>query len=181
MRLFIAAQLKLPVLNKIASFLEPLRKDFGAIKWLKPENLHLTFKFLGETDIDQVDSLKSCLYGVKHPVFRLSAVGLGAFPDMKAPKVLWIGLKSDGDNIFTLHKNIEDCLQGVHIPPDSRKYRPHLTIARIKTSFPTGLRDFLQDHKDYSFGDCEIDSFKLMESRLSSSGAIYDEIQSYPL
>ncbi len=181
MRLFIACQLDRIIIQKIESFILPLKKTYKNIKWVTPKNIHLTLKFLGEVDIAFLNSIKEELANIKHSSFSLELVGLGGFPSLTNPKVLWIGIEGNLLLLTGLVRLIEDSMANIGFKREGRPYSPHLTTARLKKNIPNKLYHFLYNNRDMSFGRINISYFSLMESRLTYKGADYIELQKIAL
>ncbi|MBI5674500.1 MAG: RNA 2',3'-cyclic phosphodiesterase [Nitrospirae bacterium] len=178
LRSFIAIELPEKVKSAISELQQELKKRKADIRWVKPESIHLTLKFLGDTDekiLDRiVEAIKAACGGYGR--FNLETKGVGVFPDMRAPRVLWLGI-SDNDSLTGLQKSIEDGLAKLGFSPEKRRFRPHLTIGRFKSSFgKEGLYDKIEELKDISLGLIEVQSIFLIKSELNPSGAKYTKI-----
>ena len=184
-RIFIAIPLPLEVtgeLKKLLAYLKPLSKG---IKWVNPESIHLTLKFLGNLSAEE---LAKVFAGMKNifqdppPGFRLTAAGLGAFPSIKGPRVLWAGISGSGmEALIQLQKLIEEEMSWQGFPKEERKFSPHLTLARIK--FAERLTELTQAFSSYNFPATEflVSEILVMRSELRPGGAVYSIQQKYPL
>lgn len=178
LRSFIAIELPERVRSAISELQQELKQRKADIRWVKPDSIHLTLKFLGDTDekiLDRIaEATKAACGGYGR--FDLETKGVGVFPDMRAPRVLWLGI-SDNDSLTGLQKDIENGLATIGFSPEKRRFRPHLTIGRFKSSFgKEGLYDKIEEHKDISLGSIEVKSVFLIKSELTSSGAEYTKI-----
>ncbi|MDH4129272.1 MAG: RNA 2',3'-cyclic phosphodiesterase [Spirochaetota bacterium] len=181
MRLFIAIHLNKPILKKIEELILPLANQYKDLKWVSFENMHITIKFLGETNDTNLDSIIKSLQEINLQSFNLTIQNLGAFPNINFPKVLWIGLKGDINSIKSLVKKVETHMKVLNFLEERREWSPHITIARVRTKIPKDLINFISLHKDVHFGEISISSFSLMESNLTSKGPIYKEIKRFTL
>ena len=178
MRSFIAIKLPERVKSAISELQQEFKKCKADIRWVKPENIHLTLKFLGDTDEKSLDSiveeLKAACSGYGR--FDLETRSVGVFPDIRAPRVLWVGI-SDNDSLTGLQKSIEDGLAKLGFSPEKRRFRPHLTLGRFRSfSGKEGLYDKVEEHKDISLGSIDVKSIFLIKSELTPSGAEYTKI-----
>lgn len=178
MRTFVAIELPERVKSAISELQQELKKSRADIRWVKPDNIHLTLKFLGDTDEKIIGNIvetvkEACsVYGR----FDLGTKGVGVFPDMRAPRVLWVGI-SDNATLTGLQKSIEDELAALGFSPEKRRFRPHLTLGRFKSSFgKEGLYDKIEEHKNLNLGSIEVKSIFLIKSELTPYGAEYTKI-----
>jgi len=178
MRLFISVDLPQEIKNKIRKTQNQIKK-YVIGTFPKPENLHLTLKFLGEISEEAKAQLIKELSKLKFKPFELTLQGVGTFPSENYIRVIWIG--SENHNLSDLAKNIEDLLAKFNFKKDYN-YRTHLTIARVK-NIPdkTILREALNNIKEKEYGTFKVDSIKLYKSVLTPAGPIYTLIQNFPL
>jgi 2'-5' RNA ligase len=186
-RLFVALEIPPAVRDNLAAQINELR-DLPAsladksLRWVRPENLHVTLKFIGEVEAAKLDGIRSALkaIGLDAPV-GLDFRGLGFFPDEKYPRVLWVGLHASRD-LPVLASDIDRALEGQGIARDQRAFTPHLTLARFE---PRGLHEKLriaiQKNSEREFGAFEAREFHLIQSRLKPSGAEYTSLAAFPL
>ena len=155
-----------------------------AVRWVPPENLHLTVWFLGEVaEAGAPAVLEALASPFEEPGFVLQISGLGVFPPSGAPRVLWMGVTQGLDRLARLHSEIGTRLAPWGFVPDDRPYSAHLTLARIKEP-PPKLRALLRDtirQVDADAGSCRIDSLTVFRSRTSPSGARYEPLVRVPL
>ena len=178
MRSFIAIELPEGVKSALAELRQELKKCNADIRWVKPDNVHLTLKFLGDIDEKSLDMIieatKAACTG--YSGFDLEARGVGVFPDMRAPRVLWVGI-SDNDSLTGLQKDIENGLAAIGFSSEKRRFRPHLTLGRFKSSSgKEGLYDKIEEYKNISQGLIEVTSLFLIKSELTPSGAKHTKI-----
>lgn len=168
-------------LTDIQSRLKPSNAD---VKWTRPDNIHLTLKFLGNVSMDKLDTIKSSLNDVaaKHKKFELSLGAIGAFPKIDHPRVVWVGLDKGAAQATSLAEDIEEALSKVGFEKEKRKFAAHLTLGRIRS--PKNLNQLVYKIKSLDFSPsavCTIDKITLYQSTLTSKGPIYSLLRSQPL
>jgi 2'-5' RNA ligase len=186
-RLFVALEIPAAVRDNLAAQIKELR-DLPApwadqrLRWVRPENLHVTLKFIGEVEAAKLDGIRSALtaIGLDAPVdvhFR----GLGFFPDEKYPRVLWVGLQASR-NLPVLARDIDRALEGQGIARAERAFTPHLTLARFASrGFEEKPRAAIQKNSEREFGAFQAREFHLIQSKLKPSGAEYTTLASFPI
>lgn len=175
-RLFIAIDPPQHVLDKLAT----LKTDSFTARWTDPSKIHLTLRFLGEVDSQQINPLSTALTQISSPSFDLQPAGLGVFPSRRAPRVLWVGFQ-DEPALQTLQKKIEQTVVGLGFEPEKRSFTPHLTIARCKRANARQVRTYMREHKEFSAPAFPTDRFYLYESALHPEGARYMRLQEFGL
>ena len=180
MRLFIAIEIPQSVRSTFASLL----KDFSAIapqvKWVRAENLHVTLKFLGETQSAKLGPLQNALSAVRSadPV-NLEFRGLGFFPHEKRPRVFWAGMEASA-NLKALAGEIDLAAHSLGFPLEERPFTPHLTLARFQPpGIPPKLLQAIQEKSAQGFGSLRTGEFHLIESKLKPTGAEYTTVQTF--
>ncbi len=176
MRLFIAIELTSEVKRALGELINLLKTKGEGVKWVSPENIHLTLKFLGETPPSRVqeitDSLKKS--AKKFSSFSLLVKGTGCFPsEKKPPRVLWVRIEHN-DYLNEFQKEIEMNLKEMGFPEEGRKFVPHLTLGRVK--FPARLgsiKEELKKYEDKFFGKVKVKEVILFQSILKPQGAEY--------
>lgn len=188
MRVFICFDLNVRTVSNLVLLQEELREPIaeigGKVRWTLPENIHVTLRFLGETDDDMVFQIRSKLRGVAktHPMVETESVGTGAFPNAKVPRIIWVGTGKGCDEIITLQEDIETSLEQLGIQKDNRSFKPHVTIGRLKTGKQkVNIEPILLPHTDKQFGVSLVKDFALYRSVLHPRGAIYQVIERFPL
>ncbi len=176
MRAFIAIDLDPPLKNNLAAFIEELRPFGGEVRWVRLPAMHLTLKFLGEIEEQDVSKVAGLLERTSgnHPGFGLSLVGTGIFPPGKRePRVLWVGI-ADNPALSGLQSDLDSGLASLGFEREKREFHPHLTIGRIKNSFRLEklLAEFNKG-RDRSFGEMSVQKVTLFQSVLKPSGAEY--------
>ncbi len=184
MRVFVGIGLPDSCRAAISRALSAFRKDPGRIAWVREPNLHLTLKFLGEIRPDQVEGVGALLAEAAEgvPPFDVDVAGAGVFPSLRAPRVLWIGIREPLELVEKLQQNIETALSRSGFPREDRLFHPHVTAGRVKGSLPPGWGDrFVGALSGIRFGSSRVESFQLYESRLSPAGATYTVVRDIPL
>ena len=176
-RLFVA--LDLPY--DIKESLEPLSRGLGDVRWLTPDQQHLTLRFIGELDNGRLNEVAEALALVAGVPFELRLKGLGHFPPRGEPRVLWVGVEKNGE-LTRLKRRIDRALAQAGLPPEGRKFAPHVTIARIRGSLsPVRLGTYLMRHSLYRSERFAVSGFQLYSSWLKSDGAEHHVEASYEL
>jgi 2'-5' RNA ligase len=170
-RAFLGVPLTTELQEAIRSLQSGLMSRITGIRWSRPENLHLTLHFFGETAQENLEKIRVSMLSVKHchRPFQVDVIGLGAFPSLRRPRVIWLGLNPQ-NRLRQLHRDCHRALHEAGFVIDSRPYSPHLTIGRAKhrVNELTALGNELDNQL---IGHLPIDSLILYESRLSPAGA----------
>ena len=192
-RAFIAIQLSDDLKRQIDRLQADLRRQVsklgasGEIGWVKSAGIHLTLKFLGETEEAQVEALGAVLREAasKGEPFTLEARGVSAFPNVRAPRVIWLGLHGESramDALSRLQAAVDDGAVKLGFPKESRAFAPHLTLARVRDRRPGGpLERVLAESRDRVVGGWTAGSVSLIKSDLRPSGAVYTTLVEVPL
>jgi 2'-5' RNA ligase len=183
LRCFIAIELPEALRRRIGEATERLRSTDADVRWVRPEGLHLTLKFLGSTPEELVPEitreLQEAMSG--HRRMRLRLSGAGVFPSERRPRVVWIGLV-DSDRLIGLQKDVETAMEALGFEPEDRPFTPHLTLGRLRS--PRGSAALLKELgllKEEAFDEIEVQDIVLMRSELKPTGAVYHRLQSIPL
>jgi len=176
-RLFVALDLPEPVKRS----LEPLARGLGDVRWSTPDQQHLTLRFIGEVDDGAVRDILEALATVPATPFQLTLKGLGHFPPRGELRVLWVGVEKSTE-LARLKRRIDRALQDAGLAPESRKFAPHVTLARIRAPLsPTRLGTYLMRHALYRSEPFPVSSFHLYSSWLRTDGAEHQLEASYEL
>ena len=174
-RTFIAISISDEARSAISSLIRKLKEIEGSIRWVDPVNLHLTLKFIGEIEEVRLQNLKMALDKSldEISVFRYTLSGKGCFPNYKRPRVLLIGVNDHEERMNILHQQIENEFHAVNIPRGKRKFKPHLTIGRVKQNRKPG--EILSKFEQFQLGQFEVNipDVYLMKSDLLPTGAKY--------
>jgi 2'-5' RNA ligase len=150
-RTFIAFEIPEQVLSAIGKIQEVLKSYKFNIKWVRPESIHLTLKFLGNIDPAAVKQIESVLRDTVKPYvpFSIQAKGLGVFPGVKRPRVIWIGITGQIDRLIGLHRNLNKDLMAIGFSRDKRPFKGHLTLGRVKGGIDANrMRSVLTKYND---------------------------------
>jgi RNA 2',3'-cyclic 3'-phosphodiesterase len=188
-RLFLAVDLDDSLRNKAAGAIRTLTTRLGprargGIKWVSPENLHITMHFFGYVQ-DAAAIVAALERSWSMSPFSISLTSAGCFPPSGMPRVAWIGIDDGRDALSALHREAQDRIRplGLADPPDSRPFSPHLTIARVRRdatpALGRALRRAIED-LDAS-GRTTVDYLTLYESKLSSAGPTYSKLATFRL
>ncbi|MGA7557383.1 MAG: RNA 2',3'-cyclic phosphodiesterase [Terriglobales bacterium] len=194
MRIFIGIDLEPEVRARIARFLEGVQGFAPDARWVRPESLHITLKFIGEQKPEQVEAITERLRRVERSAFEIRSGGCGFFPTAKAPRVFWIGIHT-GPQLAELAETIDMATAELGIPREDRPYSPHLTLARAggrsgapkrqKRDAPNTIFAILDKRLatmgELDFGTMTAREFILYQSQLSPLGSKYTKLQRFPL
>ncbi len=182
-RLFIAVELPEPVVKSVAKVQGDLKRAIPdrAARWVRPEGIHLTLKFLGDVPIDQLDNLRGGMSDAAsgHETFFLGIQGLGCFPNLKQPRVLWLGLVGEVQALAALQESVEACIAPLGFPSESRGFQPHLTLARSGRDATREELAALGRAAERGLGQIaswQVKNFSLMRSQLRPEGAVYTRV-----
>lgn len=142
------------------------------VKWVDPEQFHLSLKFIGEVDESLFGNIEDCLSKINNKSFSLNLSQVGLFPNGKAPRVIWAGVDKNED-LMRLQKKVETQLNRLNLRGDKRKYSPHITLGRVKSQKPGRIGDFMIHNNLFKSGPFEVDRFTLFSSMLTPKGPIY--------
>jgi RNA 2',3'-cyclic 3'-phosphodiesterase len=178
-RAFIAIELPEEVVTFLAEMSSFLKKHGGDVKWVRPEAIHLTLKFLGNVPAELIEKIEHAakpLFSGQSDV-HLGIRGLGAFPTLKRPRVIWAGCQDSKSRLAPLVAQLEDVLQPLGFAKEKRDFNPHLTLGRVRSNDRIAdLVSAVSQKMDVSGPTFVADHAVLFESVLSPSGATYSEI-----
>jgi len=182
MRVFIALDFPEGILGAIDQTLVGLRREIGSVvRWVPVDNMHLTLKFLGEIPHRQIDPLSSAIQVQARSCipFDMELRGLGAFPDPKRPRVLFLRIQAPVE-LESLAQKIDSVVTRLGYPPEARGFQPHLTVGRVKQAAdPAGIQKIiqaLQASKIDLQASARVDSVEIYQSHLKPTGAVYTKI-----
>ena len=163
------------VFPKLLEFEKEIKETGANVKLVEPENVHITLKFLGDTDESRIDEfdkiMKDAVKGIDP--FNIQLKGAGVFPNQNYIKVIWIGIKQ-GEPIGVIASKIDEQLSKIGFKKEKRGFSPHLTIARVKSAKgKDGILHVIEKYRDVQFVDIRVDSIKLKKSDLTPKGPIY--------
>jgi RNA 2',3'-cyclic 3'-phosphodiesterase len=174
-RAFISIEVPEIVKQRVDQLQVRLKASGGDVRWVRSVGLHVSLKFLGQVPSAKVPAIIESLETVVSHGHRpqISIGGIGAFPDLKNPRVVWVGLDAD-ERLMRLQEGVENALEHLGFVTDERAFRPHLTVGRVRTARGrTALVRALEKEQNFSAGDYELKELCLMKSDLKSQGAVY--------
>ncbi len=183
-RSFVAIELPQAVKERIEAYQKKLKRFTRHVRWVQVPSLHVTLKFLGNQPPEKVERVQENLLTLQDAFrpFTITINQFGAFPGKRNPRVLWLGVKSEPlEALFDLFQFLENNLHGLGFPKETRRFSPHLTLARVKAPERFApLWDFVRENpfEPFSF---KVDEIVLMRSFLKPQGAEYRPIRKYRL
>ncbi len=179
MRLFVAIDLPEAVREALAA----LPEKFDGARWVSPAHMHVTLRFIGETDTG--DEIQAALATVTSPPLELAIAGVGRFPGnpRKPPRVLWAGLNAP-ESLASLYESISAALAPLKLPPDDAPFAPHVTLARTpnaSAAVSEAARRFLARNASVASEPFAVTAFTLYQSALTPGGPVYSPVAAFPL
>lgn len=171
-----------PVLAALRTLQQEFAEAKADVRWARAEGMHVTLKFLGAMEAPPLEHVHSTLVGAlkRRPALQLQAHGLGAFPSLRRPRVLWVGVHGDG--LVELAGGVDDALTPLGFAKEKRDFTAHLTLGRINS--PRGwprLEEVFKAHLDDDFGTSDVDAVTIYRSTLQRGGAVYTPLWTIPL
>jgi len=182
MRTFIAIELDRIIKDTISTLIQKLDVGGAKVRWVKPQGMHLTLKFLGEISEEKVPEVQSVLgkLAQDYTSFQLTLRGTGAFPPApRIPRIIWIGIE-ENEPLLDLQSRVENELHKIRFSKDKRKFHPHLTLGRVKN--PQNIlpvMNILDDHKQSGFGTMNVNRLTFFKSTLRPTGAEYSILSEF--
>ncbi len=178
MRLFIAANIPEDIRSSFADLTSSLSARLPGVRWVRKENFHVTLKFLGEVSERRIEKMSPALAELAHETkpFTISFEGLGAFPDLRRPHVLWVGIDRGVSDLRAIAEGIKNRVW-LEADRDEREFSGHVTIGRVAR--PIGAVSFVGTNA--AFGSFELDRIDLMQSVTLREGPEYHVVRSFPL
>jgi 2'-5' RNA ligase len=175
-RAFVALELPQTARRALADLQGRLKQERLAVRWVRPEGIHLTLKFLGEVPVEQVDAIGQAVNGAiqgQHAL-ELGIKGLGVFPGVRKARVIWAGLTGETAALLDLQEKVAAALEPVGFPRDRRRFKAHLTLGRFKKSPPPPeLAALLERGSDYAPCELPLSRVVIYRSELRPQGARY--------
>lgn len=182
MRLFVALDLDDAIRSRIARFVDGVQGFAPDARWVQPESLHVTLKFIGEKSEEEVEKIKRALETIEAGTFEITFRAYGFFPSARAPRVFWVGIEG-GPKLASLAARVDETLAQLNVPKEEHAFSPHLTLARgagslrRKNDNPNRSFERLQDKlaalPTPEFGTMTSREFFLYRSQLSPRGSKY--------
>jgi len=177
LRLFLAIEAPAALVAALGDLREPL----GGCAWTPPERLHLTLRFIGEIPPALLPPLRERLRTIRGPRFVLRVAGVGVFPPLGTPRVLWCGVGSGQPRLLALHRQLDDVLHGLGLPGDPRVFVPHITLARLGAAPPERVAAWLHRRREFAAEPFPVEGFALFASELRPGGAVHTWLEPYAL
>jgi 2'-5' RNA ligase len=185
MRTFIAIEISEDLRRELTELQEDLRKSDADVKWVNPQNLHLTLKFLGDTSEETISEVKEILENITRNTrtFEVIFAGIGVFPKLDFPRVVWVGIEKGKDELIELAKEIEKELTQIGSPKEKRGFSAHLTLGRVRSpKNKDKLKKIILTKQDFqSRTSMRLDKIIFFRSRLTPRGPIYTVLGKFNL
>ncbi|HJX31764.1 MAG TPA: RNA 2',3'-cyclic phosphodiesterase [Thermodesulfobacteriota bacterium] len=183
-RSFIAVPLNAEIIFHLEKVQKELRTLPADVKWVNPQSIHLTLKFLGNIEEGNVEDIaRGIQNGIKGVKSWSAAVrNMGAFPSLKNPRVIWIGIEDQSGQLVRLQNQIEQQMSKLGFEEEKRKFSAHLTLGRVRS--PKGrdeLVKYLLDERERVFGEIKVDRVILFKSELRPTGAVHTVLKEFTL
>lgn len=176
MRSFIAFEINQEIKDKLVELRGSGVVQGQSLRWVKPELMHFTLKFLGEIPSNMVINVTEAIKNASKDFkpFDLQVKGLGFFPNFRRPRVFWAGVKDLSGTLKLLHEKIDGALSGLGFDPEKRSFKPHLTLARFKGQ--GGSQTLDEARRQQEFGFQTVKEIVLFKSDLRPQGPIYSRL-----
>jgi RNA 2',3'-cyclic 3'-phosphodiesterase len=181
-RTFVAVELPAEVRNRACQLIEQLRRSSETnVRWVTPDQLHWTLKFLGDVDLLEIPDICRRLSQAVAPLapFDVEAFGAGAFPDALRPRTVWIGMRDGLEAMIALHRTVEDVLADLGFRQEQRRFRPHITLGRVRNGAAGGQEEFaerLKEFADFDGGISSVFEVAVFSSQLGPKGPVYEPL-----
>ena len=175
-RLFVAVPLPDEIQDRVAWLCGGLTHA----RWVDAENFHITLRFIGEVDESRFDDIDMALSVVRAPGFPLKLSGIDSFGNNSGVRAVWVGIERE-PALFHLRDKVESALVRAGVTPETKKFKPHVTLTRSRQRIDQRLGEFIQRHSLFQAGPFPVTEFTLFSSFLSQSGSIYTPERIYPL
>ena len=179
-RSFLAIELPATVQANIGKIEEAAKATSADVRWVSPGRIHLTLKFFGNIEESKIDSIAAAIQGPVSAAkpFHLNVRGTGAFPNLRNPRVIWIGLVDEEGRLAALQKEVESSLEKVGFEPEDRPFRPHLTLGRVKSNRgKEELTKCVEKYREEECGTFQVEKIVLFKSDLTPAGPIYTPLR----
>ncbi len=181
MRVFVAIDLPENVRESLDSLVAGLRRRLSGVRWVRPQGIHLTLRFIGEAEERDVESLRAALAETVPgcaPPFDLHLRGLGTFPEAGRPRVLWVAVEHEGESLSALQRAVESAAIRAGFAEETRPFNPHLTLGRFdRGGRQPGMGSLLEEFREIGHGSFNVSSVTLFRSLLKPGGAEYHRLE----
>ncbi len=180
MRTFIAVELSPHVIQRAQEVIARLRTSGAKVSWVHGGNMHMTLSFLGDVDERMINDVCVAVgEAVKNiEPFDFEATGVGAFPKIESPRTIWLSVERGQEELCQLQQAIEQSLTTLGFPSENRRFRPHLTLGRVRQSGPTPelLAEKIRADANLNAGETIVDEVVVFSSRLTKDGPVYEAL-----
>jgi 2'-5' RNA ligase len=180
MRVFIAVDLPTEVREALARVQHELEPVTDTARWVAPESIHITLKFIGEVAEKQIDDIDAAVTGLSWKSFAITVRGVGFFPGNRSPRVFWAGMEAP--TMQKLAEEFDSRMERLGFEKEKRAFRPHITLARSRDSrIDSSLVVAASQYDGHDFGSFMVDRVFLFKSILKPTGAVYERLREYLL
>jgi 2'-5' RNA ligase len=166
--------------NRLAAAQRQLVQTGADVKLVEPQNIHITIRFLGNITPTMVERIFDEMRQDQFTPFNVQIKGLGAFPNIRYPRVIWAGITQGANQLKNIFSQLEPKLRSLGFVPDTRGFSPHLTIARVRSGRnKQQLAEFLTKNTDYEVGTVDARCLRLKKSALTPKGPIYSTLKEF--
>ncbi len=183
-RAFIAIEIDSGIRKKLSEHIDTLKSAGADVKWVVPENIHLTVKFLGYIEEETLPDLNKIVYDAVSSLksFNISIGNIGAFPSIKRPRIVFVCVDEKETNLLALYENLNKEVEELGIKKESKKYVGHITLGRLRTQKNISkLTTVLKSETECFFGIKKVNYVSLMQSQLTPTGPIYTKLNNFLL
>ncbi len=183
-RTFIAIELPGNIISSIRKVQEGIKSYGFKVRWVRPENIHLTLKFLGNINEADTEKIGRAIFDAvkEYPPISLAAKGIGVFPGVKRPRVIWVGITGQVEPLIGMQKTLDDKLEAIGFPKENRPFKGHLTLARVKGKIDSKrLSEAMKEFQEFEAEPFTADQIILFKSELKPTGSVYTKLLSASL
>ena len=168
------------ILQEIGAIQEQLKELNLDLKFVLPQNIHVTLRFLGNIRLDMADKVYDLMRSVDFLPFHIQLCGLGVFPSLNYPRVVWIAIAQGSEQLKNIFNQLEPRIRSLGFQSDSYGFSPHLTIARVRSGRnKQQLAEFVKGKMQHELGTFQVSCLRLKKSQLSPRGPIYSTLKEY--
>ena len=175
-RTFIAVELPQEIQDELQRLQNSLRASMPDVRWTKYGNIHLTLKFLGDVRLSKVEAIGEAIRSVASQLspFVMSLAGVGAFPNPRKPRIVWVGVEAGADELVEMARLVEASMRKLGFPREKPPFRPHLTVGRIRhLENPEAMTEALERSEIGELGRFTVEKLSFIKSQLDPGGSIY--------
>ena len=183
-RVFVAIEIDSEIKNKLSEYLSKLKRTGADVKWVSPENIHLTLKFIGYIETGTLINLSRIINDAVSGIgpFSISIGNIGAFPSLEKPRVVFVCVQERENNLLRIYENLDKGVEQLGIRKESKKYVGHITLGRVKSQKNISkLKNTLNTGTECYFGLEKVTSLSLIQSKLTPTGPIYSRLNNFIL